>query len=143
MSESGLSPEEMRAGHRAIVVDLGGAAEQWIHPNYVHHDPLIGETAGVSSRDAYVAAFESFRDPMPDQVTTAEEVLVDGCFTSARWRFRGRFTGEFRGLPPTNEIVEFWGLTMYRWEGGQVVEGWTLFDVTGFYAQIGVSAPQG
>jgi predicted ester cyclase len=130
--------EAMRKGHQAIVEDLPAAAPTWVHPDYVHHDPLIPETHAVRSREAYIAAYGAFDEAVPDQVTTAEQVVADGEFSSARWRFTGTFTGEFRGIAPTGRTIEFWGMTMYRWEGGQVVEGWTLFDVMGFNAQLGL-----
>ena len=129
----------MREGHRAIVADLGAAADQWIHPDYVHHDPLLPEKT-LHGRDAYVTAFAGFRDPMPDFTSSPDVVFADGDHSAARWRFKGTHTGEFRGIPPTNKIVEFWGMSIYRWEGGRVVEGWTLFDVLGFNAQLGISA---
>jgi predicted ester cyclase len=131
--------EAMKEGHRLIVEDLPRAAATWIHTDYVHHDPLIPETHAVRSREAYVAAHGAFDEAVPDQVTTAEEVIADGAFSSARWRFSGTHTGDFRGIAPTGNRIEFWGMTMYRWEGGQVVEGWTLFDVMGFNQQMGLS----
>jgi predicted ester cyclase len=131
--------EAMKEGHRRIVEDLRGAAATWIHSGYVHHDPLIPETHAVRSRDAYVAAYGAFDEAVPDQVTTAEEVIADGDFSSARWRFTGTHTGDFRGIAPTGNRIEFWGMTMYRWEGGQVVEGWTLFDVMNFNQQLGIA----
>jgi predicted ester cyclase len=131
--------EAMKEGHRAIVEDLPGAAPTWIHPDYLHHDPLIPETQAVRSREAYVGAYGAFDEAVPDQVTTAEEVIAGGDFSSARWRFSGTHSGDFRGIAPTGKQIEFWGMTMYRWEGGQVVEGWTLFDVMGLNQQLGLA----
>jgi predicted ester cyclase len=141
-SSTELSADDMRRGHTLIVEDLPGSAAEWIHEDYLHHDPLTPETETVSNRAQYLTAYEAFKEAVPDQSTVAEHVIVEGNYSAARWRFTGTHTGAFRDLQPTNNSIDYAGMTMYRWDDGRVVEGWTLFDVMGFYAQIGLGVQQ-
>lgn len=141
-SSTELSAEDMRRGHIEIIENVPVGCQNWVDENYLHHDPLTPETESVSSRDQYVEAYESFKTAVPDQITRAEKVIVEGNWSAARWRFVGTHTGEFRGLAPTNNTIDYGGLTMYRWEGGKVVEGWTLFDILGFSSQMGMGSAQ-
>ena len=137
-----LSVEDMRTGHIAVIENVPVAAERWVDEHYVHHDPLTPETESVRSRAQYVEAFGAFYEAVPDQVTVAEHVMVEGDYSAARWRFTGTHTGSLRGMEPTNNKIDYYGMTMYRWSNGQIAEGWTLFDVLGFYGQLGIGAAQ-
>jgi len=103
---------------------------------------LTPETETVSSLEQYLAAYEAFKTAVPDQVSTAEKVIVEGNWSAARWHFIGTHTGQFRDIAPSNNKIDYVGMTMYRWEGSKVVEGWTLFDVVNFSRQIGIGPQQ-
>jgi predicted ester cyclase len=138
MTASTLTIEDMRSGHIAVIQNVPVAAARWVDENYLHHDPLTPETEAIRSREQYVVAFDVFKEAVPDQITTAEHVIVEGDYSAARWRFTGTHTGKLRGMEPTNNKIDYYGMTMYRWENGKIVEGWTLFDVIGFYGQLGI-----
>ena len=137
-----ITAEDRRRGHTEIIENLPVAGERWVDENYVHHDPLTPETETVSSLEQYLAAYEAFKTAVPDQVSTAEKVIVEGNWSAARWHFIGTHTGQFRDIAPSNNKIDYVGMTMYRWEGSKVVEGWTLFDVVNFSRQIGIGPQQ-
>jgi predicted ester cyclase len=130
----------MREGHQLVIEDMSLAADKWIHPDYIHHDPLLRETQGVASRDEYLTAWGAFKEAMPDMRSSADEIIVEGNRSAARWTFSGTHSGSFNGLEPTGSRVEFSGMTLYHWKDGRIIEGWTLFDVLGFQAQIGLAS---
>jgi predicted ester cyclase len=41
------------------------------------------------------------------------------------------------GIPPTGKEVEVTGITLYRIQGGKIVESWNVEDKFGLLRQIG------
>jgi predicted ester cyclase len=41
------------------------------------------------------------------------------------------------GIPPTGNRVNFTGISIYRIEGGQIAESWSVSDDLGLMRQIG------
>ncbi len=54
-----------------------------------------------------------------------------------RWRFRGTHQGSFRGIAPTNKLVEWTGITLYRIVDGKILETWWNHDMLGALQQMG------
>ncbi len=123
-----------------IVKDLPGAVEKGlVHENYRHNDPLLPQPMidSMISAEAYAEGAKTFARSFPDQRTEPLWILTDGDKSACRWVWYGTFTGEpFNDLNPNGKEVTFVGMTMFRWENGQVVEGMTLYDVVGFQRQL-------
>jgi predicted ester cyclase len=54
-----------------------------------------------------------------------------------RWTATATHAGEGLGIAPTNKRVRFEGMGFVRCQGGQVVEGWNVFDQLGMMQQVG------
>ena len=78
-----------------------------------------------------------FRGGFPDVVSTIEDLIAEGDKVVARWRSRATHRGEYAGVPPTGEQVEFTGISVYRIEEGKIAESWTVEDELGLMRQIG------
>ena len=135
-----MTEDEIKQKLMVAVQDLPAAVAQGIiHPDYRHNDPLLPEEliSTMTNADAYAEGANVFRRSFPDLTTEAVWVMVKDDKSAVRWFNTGTFTGEpFYGVQPNGKKVEFAGMTMWRWENGQVVEGMTLFDNIGFNAQI-------
>ena len=70
-------------------------------------------------------------------VSTIEDLIAEGDKVVARWRSRVTHRGEYMGIPPTGEEVEFTGISEYRIEGGKIAESWNSEDQFGLMRQIG------
>jgi steroid delta-isomerase-like uncharacterized protein len=107
---------------------------------YVGHpsgpeEPVQGR-AGVSE---YV---RRLREGVPDLTITVEDQVADGGKVATRWTARGTHDGELMGIDPTGRSATVTGITIQRFDaGGQIVEGWTSWDMLGLLQQLGV-APQ-
>jgi predicted ester cyclase len=55
----------------------------------------------------------------------------------AHWRAHATHQGEYMGIPPTGNRVNFRGISIYRIEGAQIAESWGLSDDLGLMRQIG------
>jgi len=78
-----------------------------------------------------------FRRGFPDAVSIIEDLIAEGDMVAARWSSRATHLGEYLGVPPTGNQVEFTGISVYRIEGGRIAESWTEEDELGLMRQIG------
>ena len=82
------------------------------------------------------------REGVPDLTITVEEQIAEGDKVATRWTARGTQEGELMGIEPTGRAATVTGITIQRFdEHGQIVEGWTNWDMLGLLQQLGV-APQ-
>jgi predicted ester cyclase len=90
------------------------------------------------AKESYRALLQSFSDP---QFMTLD-LVAEGDWVVQRHLFRGTFKGELAGLPPTGQVVEGGGISMFRVVGGKIVEHWGYADDIGFWHQMGADIPE-
>jgi predicted ester cyclase len=78
-----------------------------------------------------------FRQGFPGVISTIEDLVAEGDKVVARWRAQATHQGEYMGIPPTGNRVEFTGISVYRIEAGKIAESWTAEDDLGLMRQIG------
>jgi len=78
-----------------------------------------------------------YRRGFPDVANTIEDLIAEGDKVVARWRSRATHQGEYMGIPPTGNVVEVTGITLYRIQGGKIAESWNFEDKFGLLRQIG------
>jgi predicted ester cyclase len=82
------------------------------------------------------------RAGVPDLTVTVEDQIADGDKVATRWTAQGTHDGELMGIDPTRRTAVVTGITVQRiGDGGQIVEGWTNWDMLGMLQQLGI-APQ-
>jgi predicted ester cyclase len=78
-----------------------------------------------------------FRRGFPDVISTIEDLMAEGDKVVARWRSRATHQGDYMGLAPTGNEVEFTGISFYRIEEGKIAQSWNIEDQLGLMQQIG------
>jgi predicted ester cyclase len=84
-----------------------------------------------------------FRRGFPDVISIIEDLMAEGDKVVARWRSRATHRGDYMGIAPTGNEVEFTGISVYRIEGGKIAESWSVEDQFGLMRQIGAVAELG
>jgi predicted ester cyclase len=79
-----------------------------------------------------------YRNAFPDMRLTIEDIIAEGETVIARWSCRGQHKGELNGIAPTGKQVAFTGVTIARFAGGKMVEGFVNWDALGLMQQLGV-----
>ena len=111
-------------------------APDWKTNGWVEGVPQTLETA----KEMYQAALQAF----PDLQFVTLQLVAEGDWVVQRNVFRGTFKGEFAGLPlpPTGEVIEAGGISMYRIADGKIVEHWAYADDTNFWHAMGLEVPE-
>ena len=89
-------------------------------------------------REDYRQMIAHFQDAFPDGRNTSEDLLAEGDKVVQRWTFRGTHQGAFQGIPPTGRPVTLTGISIWRVDGGTIVESWHELDTLGLMQQLGV-----
>jgi predicted ester cyclase len=95
------------------------------------------ELFAVDQAEAAKQEAADFRQGFPDVVSTIEDLIAEGDKVVAHWRSRATHQGNYMGIPPTGNRVEFTGISVYRIEEGKIAESWTVEDQFGLMQQIG------
>jgi predicted ester cyclase len=69
---------------------------------------------------------------------TIEDLIAEGQTVMARWSCRGTHKGDLSGIAPTGKQFNISGVSIARFTGGRMVEGWVNWDALGLMQQLGV-----
>lgn len=93
-------------------------------------NPLRGPEGFKTLHRAFITAY-------PDLKITVEDTISEGDKICARCRVTGTHMGDGLGVAPTNEPVDFTGMTFVTLKDGKIAEAWNEFDFMKMYSQIG------
>ncbi len=111
-----------------------GVVDEICAEDFVNHDPLTGD----QDKDAGKESIASYRQAFPDLHAEIEEMIDAGDTVVYRWSANGTFENEIMGLQPTHEKGDpVRGITIDRYEGGELVESWSQWDTLTFMRDIG------
>ena len=108
--------------------------ELWNHTGDLN---AAEELYAAGQAEAAKQGAANFRRGFPDVISTIEDLIAEGDKVVARWRSRATHQGDYMGLAPTGNEVEFTGISVYRIEGERIAESWTVEDELGLMRQIG------
>ena len=78
------------------------------------------------------------RQGFPDLESTIEDLIAERDKVVAHWRAQATHRGEYLGIPPSGNRVDFRGISIYRIEGGKIAESWSVTDLLGMMQQLGL-----
>ena len=103
-------------------------AELWNHTGNL--DSAAEHFAPDRVEDAKQEA-ASVRRGFPDLESTIEDLIAERDKVVAHWRAQATHQGEYMGIPPSGNRVDFRGISIYRIEGGKIAESWSVSDLLG------------
>jgi steroid delta-isomerase-like uncharacterized protein len=110
--------------------------DEVVDPDFVCHDPN-SETGEIRGADTIKGEIGYFHNAFPDFFWRVEDQVAEGEKVTARYTFGGTHQGEFFGVPASGKRVQISGTSVYRIEGGKLVEEWASYDLLGGLRQIG------
>lgn len=143
--DGGETPPER---YRMAIVDAFWR-QVWGKQDVGRIDELFAETFRIHSgaetigpRPAFKAWVQSFFDNISDVKLDVVDQFASGNMVVTRWRCSGRLTGAMFGLQGSGQEIRFSGISIWRVEGSQIVEGWVERDSLSIIRQLGlVPAP--
>jgi predicted ester cyclase len=136
-----MSPEENKEKARRLLEEAFGQGnvdviDVVLDPNFVCYDPN-SETGEIRGADLK-AEIEYFHQALPDATYTVVDQVAEGDKVVSRWKASGTHQGEFFGVAPTGNRVEFMGIQIDRFdESGKMIEEWPEYDLLGAMRQMG------
>jgi steroid delta-isomerase-like uncharacterized protein len=112
------------------------AFKELFAPEYVSYSPS-GAPKPVSLEESIEFGKMIFK-AAPDSSWTIEELLAAGDTVIARLTYKGTHEGEFMGIPPTGNKVEFGVIMITRIDNGKIVEERDDYDTLGLMQQLGM-----
>ena len=91
----------------------------------------------IRGREGFKKLHRAFVSAYPDMKITVEDTVVQGDKIAARCRVTGSHDGHGIGVAPTNQPVEFTGMTIIRVKDGKIAEAWNEFNFMEMYKQVG------
>jgi len=79
-----------------------------------------------------------YYDALPDYKHTIEDVISEGDKVVVRSTNRGTHTGEFMGIPPTGNKVEYGEIAIVRFADGKIAAVWVQEDDLWMMQQLGM-----
>jgi steroid delta-isomerase-like uncharacterized protein len=110
--------------------------EELIHPNFVNHDPLPGQShdkAGVAP------AVVTLRQGFPDLQFVNDEIIAQNDIVAHRATITGTHQGEYLGVAATGQQIVIRLSDFQRWQDGKMIERWSIADTTDLVAKLGLS----
>lgn len=93
-----------------------------------------GELRGPQEFEGFV---RKIRGAFSDIQLTVEDVFAVGDKGVLRWSGVMKHTGDALGVPASGRTVRLRGISVVRFAGGKIVEGWDNWDQLGMLQQIG------
>jgi len=106
-----------------------------------HHDRVFPYMApGPASLQRLI---ERVRRAFPDVKITILETIGEGDQVKVRWNATATQAAEFLGIAGKRRFASIPGTSIYRIEGGKIVENWMKWDVMSLMAQLLGVTPAG
>ncbi len=133
--------EDRKGASRAVIEEIFNKgrlelADELIAPNMIDHDPSLPEP--VTGPDGIKQLVAGYRTAFPDVRITIDDQIEESDKVVTRWTARGTHKGDLWGMSATGNEVTVSGISIDRFEGGQIAESWTNWDTLGMMQQLGV-----
>ena len=112
------------------------AYKEIVAPKSVYYAP--SSTPEPMSREETIEGRNMILKVFPDSRWITEELFASGDRVITRYIYEGTHEGEFMGIPPTRNLVEFSGIVIARIENGKIVEERCNYDDLGAMMQLGM-----
>lgn len=109
--------------------------------NDKNFDPTItqinasGNIVGIADFKAY---YQNFLTGFSDIKFTVVDAFGQGDKIAKHWRFEGKHTGDFFGIPATGNSVDMEGVTLAKMKNGKIVQEQDFLDNSVMMQQLGL-----
>ena len=108
--------------------------------NCRYHDPVFPSlTSGAENIKNHI---QTCRNGFPDLMFKIDDTIAERNEVVVHWTANGTHKGQFLGMPPTNKKASVTGTSIFRIEGGKIVEEWANWNLMSMLEQLGLAMTQ-
>ena len=108
--------------------------DRLVDPNVVSHDPFPNQAEGSKGfRDT----MQLFRSAFPDMSAKINDMIAENNKVVTKITVYGTHLGEFMGIGPTKNKIEYEEVIILRIADGKIVEHWAVADALSLMQQVG------
>jgi len=119
---------EAQQGRDVNVVD------ELLSPNFIDHSPMAGLEP---TRDGVKILFAALHAAFPDLRVTIHDQIAEEDKVVTHKRFSGTHRGEFLGIPPTGNTIDFEVIDILRVRDAKITDHWAVIDKLTLMKQLG------
>ena len=102
-----------------------------------YHDPVFPSlTSGAENIKNHI---QTCRSGFPDLRFTIDDTIAERNEVVIHWTGAGTHKGQFLGMPATNKRASVTGTSIFRIEGGKIVEEWANWNLMSMMEQLGIA----
>ena len=113
------------------------AIDEMFAADGIAHGLNDADGSAIRGCENFKILHRNFRNAFPNMKVTIEETVAEGDKIAAVCKVTATHAGEGIGVAPTNQPIEFTGLTIVKIKDGKIVEAWNEFDFMKMYSQVG------
>lgn len=107
--------------------------DQYMSEGYIQHNALVPQ-----GRAGFKQFFETTFKAIPDWSYSLKQIAAEGDRVWVYGTYSGTQTGEWLGIPPSNNKFSIDAVDVFRVQDGKLAEHWDVMDVYGLFKQLGV-----
>jgi steroid delta-isomerase-like uncharacterized protein len=112
-------------------------ADELVAPDSRDTSPGIPPGVPTTGPDGLKGIVSLLRSAFPDLQVTIDEMVAEGDMVVARTTYTGTHRGNFQGIPPTGQRVNWGAVDIVHLRDGQFVSHYGLQDGLGLLQQVG------
>lgn len=98
---------------------------------HMYPEDIVGIEATKAYYNNYIVGFSDIEFTILDAFGQGDKIVK-------HWRFKGKHTGEFFGIPATGNMMEIEGTTLVKMKDGKIAEEQDFLDNYSFLQQLGI-----
>lgn len=106
--------------------------------NFTEDITMVASPENVTGIDNFKAYYNQFLVGFSEIKFTIIDVFGQGDKLVKHWRFEGKHTGDFMGIPPTGRAVNVEGTTLVEMKDGRIAKEQDFMDNAMFMQQLGL-----
>jgi steroid delta-isomerase-like uncharacterized protein len=111
--------------------DLSGL-DKYLLEDYIQNNPLVEQ-----GRAGFHTFFKNWFEGVPDFEYSLKKIVADEDSVWVYGTYSGTQTGDWLGIPATNEKYSIDAVDIFRIEQGKLAEHWDVIDVYTLFKQLG------
>ncbi len=102
--------------------------------SFAHRDVTLPESSpGI---EGFRRLITELRSTFASPEYKVMEVVSEGEKVAVRFSAKATHAGRFMGIPATGRKLKLWGVMLFRFEAGAIVEFWSVVEAQGILKQL-------